>query len=347
MSTLHDRAERGPYPVGVRTLEVSPPDRGGSIPVEVWYPAAGDLTGADVDPERQDTYDVLPGVITAQQAAVRDAPAAAQEGPVVAFSHGLSGHRRQSSFLTTHLASHGYVVVAPDHVGNTLADLVVSFATQDTDAIAAASVQSSFERPGDLVASIDAAIAAGDLPIAPDRVGVFGHSFGGWAALQVVAREPRIGAVVALAPGGGRIDDEVAALAADALDLEWGRSVPTLLISGALDNVIPIAGMHDLLGRIPGVTALVVLERADHYHFCDEAESQHEFIRSLGMAGLEKMLPIAELCSGADAERLTRALTLAHFDAHLRAEADAAEQVGAGLEKMVDGLGPEASVRRT
>jgi predicted dienelactone hydrolase len=341
-----DRFERGPYPVGVRTVEVSPADRDHSIPAEVWYPAAPEVAGADLDPAQQDTYDVLPGVITAQQAAVRDAPAAQGAGRVVAFSHGLSGHRRQSSFLTTHLASHGYVVVAPDHVGNTLGDLILAFTTQDADAVAAASVQSSFDRPGDLVASLDAVLASDVVHAVSSRVGVFGHSFGGWAALQVVSRDPRIEAVVGLAPGGGRVDDEVAELAADALDLAWGRSVPTLLISGALDNVLPIAGMHDLLGRIPGVTALVVLERADHYHFCDEAEAQHEFIRSLGMAGLDAMLPVDELCSGADAERLTRGLTLAHFDAHLRGLPDAAAAVGADVEGTVAALGIDAVVVR-
>jgi predicted dienelactone hydrolase len=32
--------------------------------------------------------------------------------------------RFQSYFLCEHLASHGFVVVAPDHIGNTTIDLV-------------------------------------------------------------------------------------------------------------------------------------------------------------------------------------------------------------------------------
>jgi len=31
----------------------------------------------------------------------------------------FGGHRRQSTFFCTHLASHGYVVAAADHTGNT------------------------------------------------------------------------------------------------------------------------------------------------------------------------------------------------------------------------------------
>ena len=35
--------------------------------------------------------------------------------PVVFFSHGSGGIRMQSTYLTVALASHGYVVVSPDH----------------------------------------------------------------------------------------------------------------------------------------------------------------------------------------------------------------------------------------
>ena len=44
--------------------------------------------------------------------------------PLIVFSHGNSGFRRQSTFLTTHLASRGFVVAAPDHTGNTLFEMV-------------------------------------------------------------------------------------------------------------------------------------------------------------------------------------------------------------------------------
>ena len=36
--------------------------------------------------------------------------------PLVVFSHGYGGLRTQSSFLTAHLASWGFVVAAPDHL---------------------------------------------------------------------------------------------------------------------------------------------------------------------------------------------------------------------------------------
>src|SRR5262249_27794141 len=61
------------------------------------------------------------------QDAVRDAAPRAGRFPLVAFSHGYGGHRRQSTFLCTHLASHGYVVVSADHAGNTVLDALQAF----------------------------------------------------------------------------------------------------------------------------------------------------------------------------------------------------------------------------
>ena len=40
--------------------------------------------------------------------------------PLIVFSHGNGGLGVQSFFLTEYLASHGYVVVCPDHTGNSL-----------------------------------------------------------------------------------------------------------------------------------------------------------------------------------------------------------------------------------
>lgn len=47
--------------------------------------------------------------------------------PLVVYSHGNGGLRYVSAFLTEHLASHGFIVVAPDHVGNTAIDSFAGF----------------------------------------------------------------------------------------------------------------------------------------------------------------------------------------------------------------------------
>ncbi len=116
--------DRGEHPVGVRTVELHDPARDRALTVEVWYPADGALAGADRDPAQRDRYLLLPGFPPSYQHAVRDAAPAPGRRPLIVFSHGLAGHRRQSTFYCTHLASHGYAVIAPDHAGNTFRDLM-------------------------------------------------------------------------------------------------------------------------------------------------------------------------------------------------------------------------------
>src|SRR5690348_5730962 len=118
--SAYDPFARGRHPVGVKTLDLQRGSR--PVPVELWYPATDDHAGRDVDPATRDTYDLLPGFPPAWQEAVRDARPHAGRHPLVMFSHGYGGHRRQSTFLCTHLASHGYVVAAVDHTGNTILD---------------------------------------------------------------------------------------------------------------------------------------------------------------------------------------------------------------------------------
>src|SRR2546423_1438813 len=105
--------ERGPFPVGVRSGQITDSERDGrQLPFEVWYPAAAKYAGRDGDPARKDGFRVRPDRPPLQQAAARDAAPHEGRYPLVLFSHTSSGHRRQSSFLCTHLASHGYVVAA-------------------------------------------------------------------------------------------------------------------------------------------------------------------------------------------------------------------------------------------
>jgi dienelactone hydrolase len=294
----HHWEARGRCAVGVTTVEVARAD-GTPVPVEVWYPAAG-VT------EQADEYEVIPGLGRSRQAAARDAEPAAglDAASLVVFSHGMAGHRRQSTFLCTHLASHGAVVAAPDHVGNTLPEMVPLFLPLDEAAIAAAMIRSAGDRPQDVRLVVDHLIAAAPVPVATDRVLLCGHSFGGWTVLEATGRDPRITAVVGLAAGGGRDggDDVAAAF----LDLAWGRPVPTLLIAADGDSILPLAGMEDLAGRIAEAGSpceLVVLAQTDHYHFCDDAEQQHELVRGLQGGAARGMVPFDALTPASETER--------------------------------------------
>jgi predicted dienelactone hydrolase len=118
-----DPVVRGPFAVGVRTTDLVDPERERPLAVETWYPADAAHAGADLATDTKDRYRLIPGLPHTTQDAVRDARPATGRFPLVAFSHGFGSHRRQSTFLCTHLASHGYVVAAVDHTGNTTIDM--------------------------------------------------------------------------------------------------------------------------------------------------------------------------------------------------------------------------------
>jgi dienelactone hydrolase len=81
------------------------------------------------------------------------------------------------------------------------------------------------------------------------RVGLAGHSFGGWAALAAPEVEPRVRAVVALAPGGGgRPSPGILPLT---LAFGWDREVPALYLAAEDDVPVPLEGLCELFGRAP------------------------------------------------------------------------------------------------
>jgi predicted dienelactone hydrolase len=328
MSPSYDPFTRGPFPVGVRSVSLPRGER--RLQVELWYPADDAFAGADLDPAQRDRYQMMPGVPMTWQAAVRDAPARAADAPwpLVVFSHGLGGHRRQSTFLCTHLASHGYVVAAPDHPGTTFLDALGLFSGRRSggDRMRAWVEAGMHTRPGDASAVIDGLLGGAlALRVDPARVGMCGHSFGGWTTLTTVARDPRVRAAVALAPAGGRggyANDPLPA----AVELKWSREVPTLFIVSALDSILPLATTRELYARTHSPKRLIVLERADHMHYLDDARKAHDLYRLMPgafgpLAG--QVLPFAQLLDAAAAREAVRGLVEAHFDAHLRDDGEA------------------------
>lgn len=355
--TGYDPFSRGPHPVGVRTFEVQ--DAGGErdrstggeqeqreprvVPIEVWYPATGAHAGQDLDPATQDSYSMMPGMPGTPQEAVRDADASDEAFTPIVFSHGFAGHRRQTTHLCTHLASHGYVVAAPDHVGNTVTE-VMGWAMSGTPP---ADMQDYIyecadDRPRDASRALDG-LLSGEFGVnsRDDGAGISGHSFGGWTALQTTASDERILAALPLAPAGGAAElagpDDPRVAMSEVLELAWGRSVPTLMIVADDDSVLPLKGMHDILERTESIDRMVVLVDADHFHFCDNAEMVHDVMTPVMGQGAR---PSSELVPGAHAYDVTNGLGLAHFDAELRNIAEAA----AFLERDLDELLAERGI---
>lgn len=229
----------GPYGVGHVLFEVVDPARGDrALRTELWYPV--DPEDARGTPTFYDFQFFSLGLLS--DVAFEGAPISDDIAfPLVVFSHGSGGASWQSPFLTERLASHGFVVAAPNHTGNTTNDRVGG--TSDPFPVIARN------RPLDVSFLIDHLVARSEDPldplylkINPFLVGVAGHSFGGFTALAMAAGyedpdagtdvppDPRVAAIAPIAPASSLFSDaELAAI-----------DVPTFLLSGTLDTTTPI-----------------------------------------------------------------------------------------------------------
>ncbi len=255
---LYAPDEVGPFAVGRRSFTIEDRDREGrQLPVDVWYPV--DLEDATGDPSLyQVTIEitiipeiwVIPLVFTAPSERALHEPLISQAGdfPLIVFSHGSGGLRYQSFFLTEVLASHGFVVAAAGHVGNTLLDELAG-----TDEGLSSSMMVA--RPLDVSFLITHMLERNDAPgdffygsIDGERIGVCGHSFGGFTSFAMAAGfgadppdevaselpedfvpvpvDPRVDAIAPLAPASSLFGDT---------ELE-AISVPTMIIGGTLDD---------------------------------------------------------------------------------------------------------------
>src|SRR5947209_10744762 len=248
----YDPFARGRFPVGVRTIQALDTVRNRLFPCELWYPAAAQHAGQDLALATQDFFTVPPNSTPRSQLAVRNA--AAQPGlyPLILFSHSSGDGRRQSTFLCTHLSSHGYVVAALDHseiVAPELARKSGESEEQKTkrwEALIA-------NRVPDVRFLLDHLYsgALSNLDMTPDsaRIGVVGHSFGGWTVLAATEAGRRIRSVVALAPAGATHPRP--GILPVTLAFKWGRDVPALYLVAENDVSTPLAGMHEIFDRTP------------------------------------------------------------------------------------------------
>lgn len=228
----------GPYAVGRRTIQVDDKARKRKLDVEVWYPAEAGTTGK---PARYMFSPALPTLAFDSKVAIDSPPivTSPEPFPMVVYSHGSGGFRYIATWYTELLASHGFVVVAPDHTGNTAID--------DVAKTSVSPVQNQINRLGDVKAVIDDMLkrntTAGDPfdgSFDPEKIGISGHSFGGFTAiaavtgftneLGTVAPDPRIKAVELMAPYSEPIDDATMAK----------LNVPTMVMTGTMDTSTPI-----------------------------------------------------------------------------------------------------------
>ncbi len=334
----YDPFARGRFPVGVRTLQALDTGRDRLFPCEVWYPAVAQHAGQDISPATQDFFSVPLRDTRLSQMAVRNAAAQPGTYPLIIFSHPSGGNRRTATFLCTHLSSHGYLVAALDH-SEVVATELARKDGETNEQRAARQEAWIANRVPDIRFLLDHLLrdAAWDSAanLDPTRIGIAGHSFGGWTALAATEVESRIGAVVALAPGGSSRPKP--GILKVKLTFTSGRDVPTLYLVGENDVSLPLAGMYEIFEMTPSTKQLVSLRRADHMHFMDNVEQLHEAVRTMAWPGElawlpKEMRPIAELCTGEQAHLFARGLTLCHMDAVLRRQEEAQRFLAGDIE---------------
>ena len=189
--------ERGPWAVGVRTIQLE--DR----PVEVWYPVEPN-TVKDQLSETFDSINVISEVLQpfipgdlggeVDTGSYRNAPPASKGGPfpIAAYSHGSPGYRQAATFLTSHLASHGVITIAVEHLGRSLTTLLTPLAGADTPEDDVADLFEALEIIGK-----DSELG----PITDDsKMVIIGHSAGTRTAALATA-DDRVAGVALLAGG--------------------------------------------------------------------------------------------------------------------------------------------------
>jgi predicted dienelactone hydrolase len=148
----------------------------------------------------------------------KPAGAAPSDGyPVILFSHGFTGCGTQSVFLTRGLAQAGYLVLAPDHHdatcgpgndGKMFDKLSTTRSERPFQKPEAWSDATYRDRADDVEAVLDAILKEKSfqgVPLDSGRIGLAGHSLGGYTVLALAGAWPswkdrRIKAVLALSP---------------------------------------------------------------------------------------------------------------------------------------------------
>lgn len=246
-----DTSLPGPWPVGARTVAVD------GLTVEVWYPAE---LGSEAGQEAV-RYDVRQALPDSEQGKVsdadnpwqdcgcyRDLPLDASHGPypAVIFVHGTAGFRSQSLEHMVHWASRGFVVMAADHPGLWLKDMIGSLCGQGN-------VPRDLE--GDLAALVAAIQGpAGELAFLADhvdgeRLAMAGHSAGGMAIT-----------------GGGSAAQVLIPMAAGGT--EAGPALQSTLVLGAeADMVVAYSQQQSGYASSPTPRRLVGITNAGHLAF--------------------------------------------------------------------------------
>jgi predicted dienelactone hydrolase len=210
--------------------------------IQIWYPAEAEtsaerapwMANADIFAPAISSYLELPDFFLDHLALVKvpayeDAPVApTDEGfPVILFSHGWNGFNAQNTGQALQLASHGYVVVGIQHTYGAVVTVFEdgTVARNNPSALPSGAPDDEYEAAaqkladqwaGDMAQALDSLTLRNSDTRSPfyekldlDRIGVYGHSTGGGAAIQFCGTDARCKALLGQDPFMRPVSTEV------------------------------------------------------------------------------------------------------------------------------------------
>lgn len=283
------KGESGPHEVATHRQAFRDEERGRDVPLTVYYPKKSQ-----------------------------------EKSPVVVVSHGLGGNAATYRYLGRHLASHGYTVLQPTHVGSdTKAVLTKTLSSFSQDELVA--------RKNDISFSLDL-LDGGQLPASitkqadKENVAVAGHSFGALTAQAMAGLTTENGDGQKLDLSDDRVDAYIAMS-------PYGDSAPTHLLGmdvGSYDQIeqpiMYMSGEKDrtfTLGKGPKV----------HLQPYQDTASEDKYHLQIGGA---RHLDFGQVVGWADptTANLTKSTSVAFLDAHLKQEEPAQAYLADDLPRV-------------
>jgi predicted dienelactone hydrolase len=276
--------------VAYRRIDVQDSGTGELFPAALWYPTraapaplflTGSLSGCRLPA-------MLCRLIAFEMQVANNAPPADGKFGFIVISHGAGGLSLNHRDLAMALASHGYVVAAPTHPRG-----------KDNDI---SGVGVWVGRPKQVSRLIDALLEDAELGshIQRERIGVVGHSNGGYTALAVAGAKPNPAAIVAhcrqhpddskFCSYGGAATREAARTVGDIPDVRDPRvraivlmapntapftddalaqvAVPVRVYGAERDDLTLVRYHAERLAKaLPPQTEYVLVKRAGHFSF--------------------------------------------------------------------------------
>lgn len=244
-----------------------------------------------------------------------------QPYPVLVISHGFNSDRTTYAYLAKHLASHGYVVVLPEHSGSNGQQLADLFQGKTKTVID----RTEFvDRPLDVSYLLDY-LEKNSIPdpqfqgqVDLKRVGILGHSYGGYTALALAGAVPnfgqlkqacntdlnntlnlslilqcqalqspnqtmaladeRINAVIAISPIGGSLFGKAG---------YENIKVPVMMVTGGADTVAP--ALPEQILPFTWLTTpekrLVLIDQGTHYSTGNTSKTSPDVLSEFGTDG--------------------------------------------------------------